>query len=71
MTLYKCLCSIICLSDMLGFAVIYVDILVDIIFTRDKSSFSYSRYKAMDDKLIYIPNDHKQNYPFYRLKLLV
>ena len=25
----------------------------------------------MDDKLMYIPNDDKQNYPFYRFKLLV
>ena len=27
--------------------------------------------KTMDDKLIYIPNDDKQNFPFCRLKLLV
>ena len=27
--------------------------------------------KTMDDKLIYIPNDDKQYFPFCRLKLLV
>ena len=26
---------------------------------------------SKDDKLMYIPNDEKQNYPFFRLKLLV
>ena len=29
------------------------------------------RDKTMDDKLIFIPNDDKQNYPYFRLKLLV
>ena len=27
--------------------------------------------KAMADKLLYIPNDDKQNYPFCRLQLVV
>ena len=27
--------------------------------------------KTMVDKLMYIPNDNKQNYPFYRLQLVV
>ena len=30
-----------------------------------------SRDKTMDDKLIYIPNDDKQNYSFFILQLLV
>ena len=29
------------------------------------------RDKTIKDKLIYIPNDDTQNYPFYRLQLLV
>ena len=27
--------------------------------------------KTMADKFMYIPNDDTQNYPFYRLKLVV
>ena len=29
------------------------------------------RDKIMVDKLMYIPNDYAQNYPFFRLKLVV
>ena len=29
------------------------------------------KYKKMPDKMMYIPNDDSQSYPFYRLRLVV
>ena len=36
-----------------------------------KVTHNCNRYKTMNDKLMYISNDDKQNYPFCNLKLLV
>ena len=38
---------------------------------ENKENKGILRDKRMDDKLIYITNDNKQNDPFCRLKLLV
>ena len=38
---------------------------------RERVNPGIYRDKTMSDKLIYIPNDNTQNYPFFRLQLVV
>ena len=48
------------------------DDLIDIYnFSKEVKYSGIQRDKAMSDKLMYIPNDDTQKYPYYRLYVVV